>query len=161
MCLKEMWVVKDLTWKISRKFPLVEMEELHGVLLEALVECHPKFDAERGVKFSTYASVVLWRKGFSWAKKETSRLKREVSLEDLTERGCPFEWESEGRAESPPFLELLLPTIRTKKQRRIVETFLQDPTLKYKEIAKRASTSPSYVKEVIHRIKSKIGRNLT
>jgi len=154
----------DLAYKIASKicnlyssWPL-EKEELCGALFETLVRAEHTFDPSRGVKFSTYAWTCLWHEGLRWAKEEMryqSTFKQKDNLEG--EEGDPPPLFPSPNGETAIYLYWILETstliIRTKKQRRIIEEFLQDPALTGREIAHRVGTSQEYANHIIRKFK--------
>ncbi len=136
----------------------LDKEELLGVLYEALVIAELKYKENQGATFRTFAWIVLWRAGITWANKEIEYICRNKlqgeSPEDSPAPPLPEETYQTNIQLEINFASL---SIRTKKQRRIIEVFLNDPTLKGKEIAQEAGTTPKYANRILRRFRLRGG----
>ncbi len=154
-------ILKFVIQGTKRRFPLIDKEELESFLIEELFQAMKKFDPNHGSKFSSYAITILQRASSRWAKKETSRIKREVLWEDSWEDSTyPILVDFHQGEKLKVQLDFALSQIGTEKQRRIIESFLKNPSAPYKNIEEELGISLSYVKEVIRKYKKILGKFL-
>lgn len=150
-----------------RNQSIMEYEDLIATCMEGLARAAKTFDPDKGVRFTSYASIVIPH----WLEHQQRRLRkrygREFLLEDIMQSENDFHWEEKLSNQEMPLDETILDSIYaeqalktfiptlTPKEQTIVNLFTINPHITQIEIGEELGVSQAQISRIILKLRSK------